>query len=107
MSHLEKLDTYAVVSIATARAVLGGDGGPVSDDTVYRLIRAGCLDKRGKGKVTTASLKAYLAGERQAAPAVVARQVAPKQQRPAAAPSATPGHIRLVPRLPQGRRRAG
>lgn len=66
MNHQQKLDEYAVISIATAAAILGGDGGPVSPGTVYRLVREGRLSKAGKGKVTTESLRRYLAEGRQA-----------------------------------------
>lgn len=59
-SHQQILADYAVVRIATACAIIGGDGDPVSDDTVYRLIKAGRLESPGKGKVTTASLRAHL-----------------------------------------------
>lgn len=60
MNHTELLNTYAVVSIQTACAILGGEGDPVSSNTVYRLIRSGDLEKRTKGKVTTASIRRYL-----------------------------------------------
>ena len=59
-NHHDILNSYAVVSVATACAIIGGDGVPVSPGTVYRLCRAGALERRGKGKITTASLRAYL-----------------------------------------------
>lgn len=100
MNHREKLEAYAVVSIASACEILGGDEEPVSAGTVYRLCREGALDKCGKGKVTTASLNAYLAGERTpraAAPAPMAST----SRRPAPAPSAPPDWQHLV-RFPKG-----
>lgn len=60
MSHQQILADFAVIRIATVCAILGGDGDPVSDDTVYRLIKAGRLVLAGKGKVTTASVRAHL-----------------------------------------------
>ena len=62
--HTAILSTYAVVSVTTAGAIIGGDGEPVSPSTVNRLCRAGVLTKR-MGKVTTASLRAYLEGSDQ------------------------------------------
>lgn len=59
-SHQQILADYAVIRIVTACAIIGGDGDPVSDDTVYRLIKAGRLVAAGKGKVTTASVRAHL-----------------------------------------------
>ena len=70
MSHQQILADYAVIRIATACAILGGDGDPVSDDTIYRLIKAGRLESPGKGKVTTASVRAHL--ESRSSPASVA-----------------------------------
>ena len=64
MSHQQILADYAVIRIATACAIMGGDGDPVSPDTVYRLIRAGRLESPGKGKVTTASVRAHLESQR-------------------------------------------
>lgn len=60
MNHQDILNTYLAIRISTACAIIGGDGDPVSDDTIYRLIRNGQLVRAGKGKVTTASVRAHL-----------------------------------------------
>lgn len=97
-SHAEILATYAVVSIATAAAILGGDAGPVSAGTVYRLIAAGELEKRGKGKVGVASLRRYLdEGPRQQQPAPPRASTSrPARQAPAAATGEVPDWQRLI-----------
>ena len=59
-NHHDILNSYAVVSVATACAIIGGDGAPVSPGTIYRLCREGKIEKRGKGKITTASIRHYL-----------------------------------------------
>ena len=118
-SHTDLLSTYAVVSVTTAGAIIGGDGGPVSPSTVNRLCRAGMLIKR-TGKVTTASLRAYLGssdqwrersgGKRAAAASTGSRGEAgsPSVTAPAmtehAASSVTPSPpvLRLLDKLPTG-----
>ena len=94
-THDDLLSAYTVVSIATARAILGGDGAPVSRDTVERMIRDAALETRGMGRlrrVTTDSLRRYLTGvttwQRSAATKVPAHSGKPKtgnggQKRPA------------------------
>lgn len=120
-SHRDILDAYAVVSVATACAIIGGDGAPVSTDTVYRLCRAGCLERRGKGKITTASIRDYLEhgrcpgddGGRKAAGASIERRGAGGSRSGSArraktgdedssASTSMPG-IRLLGRLPRGK----
>ena len=54
------------VTLARAAELLGGDK-PLSRSTVQRMIAAGVLDARGAGRVrriTTASIHAYLNGDR-------------------------------------------
>lgn len=89
-NHQDILSSYAVVSVATACAILGGDGAPVSPGTVYRLAREGQLTRAGKGKITTASIRAYLENDLWhgdgAAPRAQAASTRPKT---AGAPSAS------------------
>ena len=89
-NHHDILNSYAVVSVATACAIIGGDGVPVSPGTVYRLCRAGALERRGKGKITTASIRRYLEeGLCHGDGAAPRAQAASTRPRTAGAPSAS------------------
>jgi hypothetical protein len=60
MNHNDLLNQHYVLSLASVCAILGGDGAPVSENTVQRLVRAGHLDRAIKGKITTESIRRYL-----------------------------------------------
>jgi hypothetical protein len=111
MSHMELLDQYVVVRIVTACTIIGGDGPPVSESTIYRLCREGQLERRGKGKVTSASLRRYL--EEGARPEVSPPRASATTRHGNAArmaksaPPAVPApssRIELSPRFPRGKK---
>lgn len=65
MNHLDMLTTYAVVSVQTACAIIGGDDGPVDTSTIDRLVATGRLIRPVRGRISTASLRALLGMERE------------------------------------------
>jgi hypothetical protein len=65
------LNRYACVTLTIAAAIIGGDK-PIGRTALLGLIAAGKLQDCGSGKlrrVTTESIRRYLAGERQQQPA--------------------------------------
>jgi hypothetical protein len=119
-SHHEILASYAVVSIKTACIILGGDGEPVSPGTVYRLCREGRIERRGKGKITTASIRRYIeedvwrddeprdrgvSTKRLTAGAPGANSRNPQTGSGGMSDDSLPRELRLVDRLPRGQRK--